>query len=392
MGRPLKIAKAQFIGIITATTATTNVVTFSPATSSTATFTIGMPIVSATSVGNIVAGTTYWVLTLPSTTSMTLSATSLDANRDRTSFPLSTTTVQTVPFTVGAVDTGFNNPNGLSNTYGVVGGNTGIVGNQVLARIAIGVAGVGTIESTSGNTKVYGIGTDFANTAAAGASIFSTTAGLLGFSASVAASISVTATTITTNVVTVSDNTGLVLNKPIVFSESIGNIIAGIVYYVKSINIDGVSITISATSGGAVFVLATAASITCTALQDTVTLVAISPATVTTTDWVHAKDEAGYLIRQKGRSKFLVEGLTTGLIGPCFTANVANAALTANTMSITATDAGSATIYIDRLSDHNADGFGNVTTALPYTVTFNTAQVANATPGQPFPIVTINAA
>jgi len=351
-----------------------------------------MPIVSATSVGNIIAGTTYWVLTLPSTTSMTLSETSLDANRDRVSFPLSTTTVQTVPFTVGAVDTGFNNPNGLSNTYGVVGGNTGIVGNQVLARIAIGVAGIGTIESTTGNTKVYGIGTDFANTAAAGSSIFSTTAGLLGFSASVAASISVTATTITTNVVTVSDNTGLVLNKPIVFSESIGNIIAGTVYYVKSINIDGVSITISTTSGGAVFVLATAASITCTALQDTVTLVAISPATVTTTDWVHAKDEAGYLIRQKGRSKFLVEGLTTGLIGPCFTANVANAALTANTMSITATDAGSATIYIDRLSDHNADGFGNVTTALPYTVTFNTAQVANATPGQPFPIITINAA
>jgi len=391
MGRPLKIAKAQFIGTITATTAVTNVVTFSPAINSTASFTIGMPIVSASTVGGIIAGTTYWVLTLPSTTSMTLSATTLDTNRSSTSFPLTTTTVQTVPFTVGAVDTGFNNPNGLSNTYGVVGGNTGIVGSQVLARIAIGVAGVGTIESTSGNTKVYGIGTDFANTAAAGSSIFSTTAGLLGFSASVEAPIGVTATTITTNVVTVSANTGLVLNKPIVFSESIGNIIASTVYYVKSINIDGVSITISATAGGAVFVLATASSITCTALQDTVTLVAISPATVTTTDWVHAKDEAGFIVRQKGRSKFLVEGLTTGLIGPCFTANVANVALTANTMSIIATLASSATVYIDRLSDYQADGFGNTDTATPYYVTFNTAQVANANPGQPFPIVTINA-
>jgi len=61
-------------------------------------------------------------------------------------------------------------------------------------------------------------------------------------------------------------------------------------------------------------------------------------------------------------------------------------------MSITATDAGSATIYINRLSDHNADGFGNVTTALPYVVTFNTAEAANANPGQPYPIISVNKA
>jgi hypothetical protein len=62
---------------------------------------------------------------------------------------------------------------------------------------------------------------------------------------SVATQITVTNTTVTTNLVTVSDTTSLNLNDPIIFSgTTFGGITAGIVYYVKSIP-SGTTITIS---------------------------------------------------------------------------------------------------------------------------------------------------
>lgn len=44
--------------------------------------------------------------------------------------------------------------------------------------------------------------------------------------------------------------------------------------------------------------------------------------------------EAAFITRQKGQSKYLVTGAVSGATGVCFLANVANASLTANTMSI----------------------------------------------------------
>jgi len=57
------------------------------------------------------------------------------------------------------------------NTYSVVGGNTAIIGPQVLAQVAIGIQGTGTLYSTSGNANVFGVGTDLANTLSVGFAI-----------------------------------------------------------------------------------------------------------------------------------------------------------------------------------------------------------------------------
>jgi len=81
-------------------------------------------------------------------------------------------------------------------------------------------------------------------------------------------------------------------------------------------------------------------------------------------------------------------------------ANVANTALTPNTMRILATYANSATQTVQSLSDHTGELFtatsgpiatGNIVlaNATPVYVTFNTAAAANADNGQPYSLVTI---
>jgi len=95
-----------------------------------------------------------------------------------------------------------------------------------------------------------------------------------------------------------------------------------------------------------------------------------------------------------------VQGTSSGVIGQCITANVANTAMLPNTMTITATYANSGTVKVQSLSDHTAELFsstsgpiatGNIVLANadPAFGTFNTAAAANATDGQPYPIVTI---
>jgi hypothetical protein len=49
-----------------------------------------------------------------------------------------------------------------ANTYSVVGGNTAIIGKQVLANICIGYSGTGTVFASTSSNVVVGLGTDFA--------------------------------------------------------------------------------------------------------------------------------------------------------------------------------------------------------------------------------------
>ena len=155
----------------------------------------------------------------------------------------------------------------------------------------------------------------------------------------------------------------------------------------------------------------------------------------------YGNPEAGFIVRQKGKTKYLVTGTTSGLTGAVYTANVANTALLANTMSIIGTNAASGTQYVSSINDYNSEVFpatvapGSLVTGTVYTIysagdtnwtsvgamanmtgitftatgtasgtglavlstvnpdiiaTFNTAAVANADNGQPNPIVTIN--
>ena len=128
-----------------------------------------------------------------------------------------------------------------------------------------------------------------------------------------------------------------------------------------------------------------------------------SAANATASGFVFAESEAGYIVRQKGKQKYLVKGTTTGLVGPCFTANLANANLYPGTMSIIGTYANAATVLVQSLSDHTAELFtatsgttatltDNINNSSPAFSTFNTAYAANTYGGQPYPIVTINKA
>ncbi len=335
MGRPLKIAKAQAVVTITDTTAATGLVTTS------ANFTnlgiiAGMPFIPASNVGNLVAGTTYWILQVVNAganSTFTVSATQLSANPTYTAFTLADAGPVTVAASVGVVDAYFNNPNGgagypatNANTYSVVGGNTAIYGSQVLCQVAIGVAGTGTLVVENGNTTVTGTDTIFTTELSAGSVLTTTDGDLIGF--------------------------------------------------VDSITTD------------------TELELDSAATED-----------YTDIGFVFADSEAGFIVRQKGKQKYLVQGSTSGLVGPCYTANIANAALLPNTMSIIATYANAATTLVQSLSDHTVEIFtatsgetalpnetANINNSSPAFGTFNTAYAANTYGGQPYPIVTINQA
>ena len=259
MGRPLKIAKAQAVITITATDDATEVVTTN------ANFTNlgiikGMPFIPASNVGNLVAGTTYWILEVlnaGNNSTFTVSATQLSANPTFTKFNLGTAGPVTVAASVGVVDAYFNNPIGgagypatNANTYSVVGGNTAIYGSQVLCRVAIAQNGTGTITVSDGSPNIDGVGTDFANTLADGMSVATTDGVFLGI-------------------------------------------------------IDDIA---NANATFATFAANAAANVTDGAFQ-------------------FAQNEAGYIVRQKGKQKYLVQGTSSGLVGACYTANLANAAL-----------------------------------------------------------------
>ena len=149
MANKLKIAKVSVLAVLSDTTATTNVITVD----STTNMTPGDRFVPASTVGGLVAGTTYFV-------KAKLSATTFTAlNKDPSVQPqvsptLTTTTGGTVKLSFNQVDTGY--PSDTPQDMGVVGGNTGQEGKQLTAFGAIAVDSPGKYWFTSGFTSVYG--------------------------------------------------------------------------------------------------------------------------------------------------------------------------------------------------------------------------------------------
>ena len=428
MGRPLKIAKSQAVITITNTTASTDLVTTS------ANFTnlgiiAGMPFVTATNIGGLVAGTLYWILKVinaGSNSTFTVSETPLNANPTSTPKDLSTASGSIVT-TVAPVDMYFNNPNGPqwpstnANTYSVVGGNTAQYGKQVLANVGFGVQGTGTQLADTGSNVVVGLGTDFANIA--NGTIIFAQYGTKGYGANTVigtgavtligtvannvgdVTVAVANSTATGNVIGTSGNAQtLVLNGAVTFDTAFGGLSANTPYFVKTIA-NAAAFTVSATPGGVPQAVTSNASVTANAIQQQLVLDAVAANNSTGVSgagdtFIQVLPEAGFIVRQKGKQKYLVTGTTTGLTGPCFTANVANTALTPNTMTITATYANSSTVKVQSLSDHTAELFtatsgpvatGNIVlqNANPAFSTFNAAAAANANPAQPYPIVQI---
>jgi hypothetical protein len=417
MGRPLKIAKAQAVVTITATAAATDIVTTS------ANFTnlgiiAGMPFVTATNVGGLTAGVLYWILQVVNAgnnSTFTVSATPLNANPNSTKVDLSATSGQTIATTVAPVDAYFNNPTGPqwpatnANTYSVVGGNTAIYGKQVLANVAIGVSGTGTLYTVStSSTEVGGLGTDFATIGAGDTVIQYIQANgvpaTLGYvSSNAQPNIEISNATATGNFLTTVGNAQtLTANLPVILDTDIGGLTAGTTYFVKTIA-NAAAFSVSTTPGGANVGL-TNEDAEAYATQDVITLAANATAALTTgSAFIYATPEAGFIVRQKGKQKYLVQGSTSGLVSQCFTANVANTAMLPNTMTITATYANAATQLVQSLSDHTGELFtatsgpiatGNIVfpNAAPAFATFNDAAAANAAAGIPYPLVQIGSA
>jgi len=271
MGRPLKIAKAQAVLTITDTATTGSIVTISGGnltTSPTVGIISGMSFVVASSIGGLAASTIYYVDTILSNTTFSVSATQLSV-QPRVMATLTNTTGGTVKASFNVVDAYFNNPVGgtgfpvtNANTYGVVGGNTAIVGKQVLTQVAIGINGNGTIYASTGSALVFGdANTAFDANFVAGTAIQAGTPNINGTSTNYATvgfvgstgnlDVTVANTVVTGNIIGVSsaDATNLTVNKPVQFVANIGTLVAGTTYFVKAIaNAD--AFTVSTSIGG----------------------------------------------------------------------------------------------------------------------------------------------
>jgi len=391
MGRPLKIAKAQAILTLTDTAASGNVVTVSQNLTTYGVI-AGMSFIPATTVGGLTGGTTYYVLTVLSTTTFTASATDLSANPTRTPVTLTDTSSQTVSLSVGLVDSGFLNPLNGSNTatgsetFGVVGGNSSLYGSQVRTQVAIGISGTGTLYTpTAVNTSVVvvGVGTDLANLTT-GAAIQIAQANIngstdfvdLGFASATHGNVSVAVanTTVIGSIIGTSGNAQLlIVDMPIQFSANFGGLTTGTTYFVKTIA-NAAALTVSTEQGGEVQAVTANASVVANALMNRVELTANANIVASDAAYVYANDEQGYIVRQKGKTKYLVTGLTTGLTAQCFTANVGNAALTPNSMSIVSTSDAPANTYIQSLNNYQSQVFpdqvapGSLVTDTVYTI------------------------
>jgi hypothetical protein len=393
MGRPLKIAKAQAVLTVTDTAQTGSIVTVTQNLTTTPTVGViaGMPFQVATTVGGLTAGTTYYINSILSNNTFDVSETQLSV-QPQVMATLTDTTSQSVSASVNVVDYGFNNPDnsntsaptGSNESFGVVGGNTAIVGPQTTITVAIGRSGTGNIFSSTASNLVYGAGTDFANTLSTGSAIQAVdaygTATNLGFATATFGyvSVAVANTVVSGNVIGTTGNAlTLAVDQPVSFSANLGTLVAGTTYFVKT-TANASAFTVSDSLGGAPKVM-TAATGTPNALQDRILLAANAAATVTGLgqNYVYANDEAGFLVRQKGKTKYLATGLTTGLTAPCYTANVTTSALTPNTLSIVATYADTTTAFVSSLNDYQTQVFptqiadGSLTPGSLYTIYYS---------------------
>lgn len=242
--------------------------------------------------------------------------------------PLKITKTQAAASPDGEVDSGY--PNDGTTDNGFDRGNPGVLGgiipnfnasNQIECSVAIEKKQYGVVNSTSGIAVIWGDGiTDYANTVSVGDSIYAgdaltdPTVAALGTvntintpvpTITIDASTAGTTDSFTTKGAVAA--TALVANGPIVLSTNYAGLTGGVVYYVKTV-VDSTHFTVSATPGGAKLDL-TAETADITAQQyPSITLDDDATATVTNSAFTNSTPASnnGYIIRQKGKRKFLV--------------------------------------------------------------------------------------
>lgn len=320
------------------------------------------------------------------------------------------------------VDIGFPNDgttdNGFDNTNpGVVGGTIADFGGELVVYPAVAVEQkqYGAITSTAGTTVIWGsAGADFENTLAAGSIVYADGVdAAIGVVSSTSAAVTVTcdSAAASTDLITTKGGvaaTDLVVNGPVVFASDFAGLTAGTVYYVKSTP-SGTTFSVSETPEGATFGLTDDSDDVSATQATTATLGADATATVSASAWTSAEPDNGYVVRQKGKKKFLMArrqniqdefiaaggsyiitsvgdtdwaalgagpdaavgkiftasadgaGLgTTGVVyalGVCTLVDAASSALTRNQMSVTLTKGDTNTEYAASLTNHFAVDF-----------------------------------
>ena len=415
MANKLKIAKASFSGPLTDTTATTNVITVD----TTFYLTRGDRFVPASTVGGLTGGTTYYVDEVLSSTTFTALTKSWSV-QPHVSPTLTTTTGQTVILTFNQVDEGY--PSDTPQDMGVVGGDTQQYSKQLTAFGAIAIANPGAFWFDTSTTDVYGdktadfdvniavgeqlsftgdnipfvvgalvtgvtyvinntVGTTEAQWKTMGATganlgeVFIATAagagtGSVSYASSSAnvplgtvASIDTVSTATAssdagTDLITVTSTAAFDLDAPIWFAATIGGLSADTTYFVKTID-SGTTFSVSATLGGTALALTTT-TVVSTANIEKLTLGAVSTFTKSAYSGIQgAADEAVYILRQKGKRKYLVSNGPETRQGICTLVKKAQADLLAGEMSIQGTYDNAATTYIESISDVNGLPFDN---------------------------------
>jgi hypothetical protein len=415
MANKLKIAKASFSGPLTDTTATTNVITVD----TTFYLTRGDRFVPASTVGGLTGGTTYYVDEVLSSTTFTALTKSWSV-QPHVSPTLTTTTGQTVILTFNQVDTGY--PANTPQNMGVVGGDTQQYSKQLTAFGAIAIANPGAFWFDTSTTDVYGdktadfdvniavgeqlsftgdnipfvvgalvtgvtyvinntVGTTEAQWKTMGATganlgeVFIATAagagtGSVSYASSSAnvplgtvASIDTVSTATAssdagTDLITVTSTAAFDLDAPIWFAATIGGLSADTTYFVKTID-SGTTFSVSATLGGTALALTTT-TVVSTANIEKLTLGAVSTFTKSAYSGIQgAADEAVYILRQKGKRKYLVSNGPETRQGICTLVNKAQADLLAGEMSIQGTYDNAGVTYIESISDVNGLPFDN---------------------------------
>ena len=415
MANKLKIAKASFSGPLTDTTATTNVITVD----TTFYLTRGDRFVPASTVGGLTGGTTYYVDEVLSSTTFTALTKSWSV-QPHVSPTLSTTTGQTVILTFNQVDEGY--PSDTPQDMGVVGGDTQQYSKQLTAFGAIAIANPGAFWFDTSTTDVYGdktadfdvniavgeqlsftgdnipfvvgalvtgvtyvinntVGTTEAQWKTMGATganlgeVFIATAagagtGSVSYASSSAnvplgtvASIDTVSTATAssdagTDLITVTSTAAFDLDAPIWFAATIGGLSADTTYFVKTID-SGTTFSVSATLGGTALALTTT-TVVSTANIEKLTLGAVSTFTKSAYSGIQgAADEAVYILRQKGKRKYLVSNGPETRQGICTLVKKAQADLLAGEMSIQGTYDNAGVTYIESISDVNGLPFDN---------------------------------
>lgn len=213
----------------------------------------------------------------------------------------------------GYVDLGYPNDGETDNEFttnniGVVGGISPIA---VYPYVAVENIEQGVITASTADTTVSGLNTQFGGgTFTTGSLVYANgidTA--LGTVASIhaAPSDTVTAVTASNERLTITASSGFVVGGAVVLASNISNLVGGTIYYVYD-KPTSTTIRLSATPDlAAVFnISADASGSVAITGEETLTLTANATASVTQSAWSTSTVDRGFILRQKGKRKFLV--------------------------------------------------------------------------------------